>query len=312
MTRDTAERRDRPPAAPLSDRLSDAAIRTVIGTALRLPYAARLRFMGAFLSRVAGPAAGFRRRAAANLGHVWPELDPAARRRIARAALDNAGRTLIENYAWREFRDRLAATEPQGAGLAALEEARAAGRPVLFVTGHFGNYEAPRQVLTRLGHSIGGLYRPMSNVLFNAHYARSMTETSGPVFESGHAGTMAFARHLKRGGMATMLYDVRDTRGPRLPFLGRPALTSLGAAVIAVRADALVLPYFGTRQPDGISFAVDVEAPVPHGPPEEMMRALHARLEARIVERPGQWFWVHDRWKGAAETASSAGPPPRG
>ncbi len=292
---------DTPPPAPSrADRISDTAIRALIGTAMALPYRARLRFMGATLRRVIGPVTGYRVRALDNLALVWPELDPAARRRIARASLDNAGRTLIENYGWRAFGDHLAGTEPQGPGLVALAAARAAGRPVLFVTGHFGNYEAPRQVLTRLGYEIGGLYRPMANALFNAHYAQTMTETSGPVFESGHRGTAAFARHLKRGGMATMLYDVRDTRGTRLPFLGHPAWTSLGAATIATRSGALVLPYFGTRADDGISFTVEIEAPIAPGTPEAMTREMNARLEARIVETPGQWFWVHQRWKRRA------------
>ncbi len=298
MTSDAFPPDASPSGASRGDRISDAAIRALIGTTMQLPYRTRLRFIGAVMRRAVGPGAGYRKRAIDNVALVWPELDASARRLIARSALDNAGRTLIENYGWAEFGDHLATTEPQGAGLKALEDARAAQRPVLFVTGHFGNFEAPRQVLTRMGYTIGGLYRPMSNPLFNAHYAQTMSRTSGPVFASGHRGTAAFVRHLKQGGMATILFDVRDSRGPALPFLGRPALTSLGPATIALRTGAVVIPYFGTRGVDGISFDVDIEAPIPDGSVEQMTRAMTARLEARITEKPGQWFWVHKRWKG--------------
>ena len=90
---------------------------------------------------------------------------------------------------------------------------------MIFVTGHFGNHEAPRQVLTRLGYRIGGLYRAMDNPFFNAHYAATMTGLSGPVFAKGRRGTMAFARHLKSGGMATILFDLHDRAGLcRCPF----------------------------------------------------------------------------------------------
>lgn len=292
-----------PPAPSRNDRAQNAVLSGVIGAAMALPYRARVPLMGAFVRGTIGPLTGYRRRAAANVARVWPELDSAARRRIARDCLDNAGRTLIENYSWAEFGHRLAATQPRGPGLAAVAEAQAAGQPVLFVTGHFGNYEAPRQVLARMGYSIGGLYRPAANALFNEHYARTMTETSGPVFESGHAGTMAFARHLKRGGMGTILFDVRDTRGDALPFLGKPALTSLGAATIALRTGALVVPYFGTRLANGLDFAVDIEAPIAPAGEQAMTLAMNARLEARIAADPGQWFWVHDRWKESAPRA---------
>ena len=96
-------------------------------------------------------------------------------RRIADAVADNAGRTMIENYGVAELRARMADAPLGGAGLAAVEEARATGRPVLFVTGHYGNFEAPRAALVARGYQIGGLYRPMSNPFFNAHYARTMS-----------------------------------------------------------------------------------------------------------------------------------------
>ena len=298
-----AQRPSQPTTEPPSrgDRLQNAVLSGVIRTAMALPYPARVVTMGALVRRAIGPLAGYRKRALDNIALIWPELDAAARRRIARSCLDNAGRTLIENYSWAEFGERLADTQARGPGIAAVAEARAAGRPVLFVTGHFGNYEAPRQVLSRMGHTIGGLYRPASNALFNAHYAQTMTRTSGPVFESGHAGTMAFARHLKRGGMGTILFDVRDTRGSRLPFLGQPAWTSLGASTIAARTGALVVPYFGTRLPGGVDFTVDVETPIAPATPEAMTLEMNARLEARIERHPGQWFWVHKRWKGGTK-----------
>lgn len=279
-----------------TDWLTDRILRGLFGAAKLLPYGPRGRVMSAATRRVIGPLAGYRRRALDNLAFVWPELDPGARRRIARQVLDNMGRTLIENYSASDLAQHLGQTEATGLGLTAIAEAKAAGRPVLFVTGHFGNYEAPRHVLTRMGYTIGGLYKPMSNPYFNAHYARTMEGISGPLFETGHKGTMGFARHLKRGGMATMLFDVADSSAENLPFLERPARTSRAAATIALRCNALLVPYFGTRR-GGTGFEIDVEAPIAETNPEQMTRDMTARLEARVLKDPGQWFWVHRRWK---------------
>ncbi|TNC52831.1 lauroyl acyltransferase [Rubellimicrobium rubrum] len=291
-----------PSSAPIDvsmiDRIVDAALRGAIRTALALPYARRVAFMGAIARGVAGPVAGYRARALSNLASIHPDWPEARRRVIARDVLDNFGRTLIENYSWREFGARLAQTPIEGGGLPHLEAARAEGRPVIFVTGHFGNHEAPRHALTGRGYQIGGLYRPANNPLVNAHYASTMTDVSGPVFPKGRKGTMGFVRHIAAGGMATILFDLHARDGVPIPFLGRPALTATTAADLALRYDALLVPYWGIRQPDGLSFQIVVEEPIPPSSPRAMMEDATRRLEIRVTAHPEQWFWVHRRWKG--------------
>ena len=303
-------------AGSLKDRIADLVLRGLIGGLGLVPYAARVNLMGWVMRRVLGPLAGYRARAQTNLARIYPDMPAPDRARIATQALDNFGRTLIENYSGPELAARLADTQPQGAGVAALAEAVAAKRPVIFVTGHIGNYEAPRHVLTRMGYSIGGIYRAMGNPWFNAHYVTTLEQVSGPVFERGR-GTPGFVRHLRGGGLAAILFDVHDTNGEPLPFLGEAAMTSTSAADLALRYKADVIPYFGIRRPNGLDFDIHVEAPIPHGTPDEMMAAMTARLEAHIARTPGQWFWVHRRWKPqkarrqklAQERAGTTPPP---
>ena len=288
-----------PSPGTTADRLVDLALRGTIGAAMAMPYARRVAFFGAVARRIAGPLVGYRARALRNLAMIHPDWSEGRRRAVADETLDNFGRTLIENYSWRELGQRLAGTPLTGGGLPHLEEARARGRPVLFVTGHFGNHEAPRHVLTRLGHRVGGLYREMDNTYVNAHYAATMAEVSGPVFPKGRRGTLGFVRHLAGGGMATILFDLHDRDGTPIPFLGCPALTATTAADLALRYDALLMPYWGIRQPDGLSFDAVLEEPISHGTPLGMMEEATRRLEARVEAHPGQWFWVHRRWKGS-------------
>lgn len=294
---------DTPPAlagateAGLAERLVDLTLRGAVGAAMALPYERRVAFFGALLRRGVGPLAGYRRRALANLALVRPGWPEAQRRAVADESLENFGRTVIENYSWRELRERLEATPVAGSGLPHLEEARAGGRPVLFVTGHFGNHEAPRHVLSRLGYPIGGIYRRMRNPLVNRHYEATLQDVSGPVFAQGRQGNLGFVRYLAGGGMATILFDLHVVGGERIRFLGKPARTAMTAAELALRYDALILPYWGIRRPDGLSFDAVLEEPIPHGTPRGMMEDATRRLEARIEAHPGQWFWVHRRWK---------------
>ena len=96
--------------------------------------------------------------------------------------------------------------------------------------------------------------------------------------------------------MGTLFFDVAS-REEVIPFLGHPARTSLSSAKIALRIDALVVPYFAIRQPDGLTFKVEIEEPIAHTNPRDMLIEMNARLEAQIARNPAQWFWVHRRWK---------------
>ena len=279
------------------DWLADRALRGMIALALALPHETRVRLRGCTVRRIIAPLAGYRRRSMENLAHVWPGMPEAERRRIADAVSDNAGRTMIENYDVSGLLQRMADAPVTGDGLAEIERARAEGRPVLFVTGHYGNFEAPRAALVARGWRIGGLYRPMANPFFNEHYAANMHALSDPVFEQGRRGTMGLLRHIREGGMGVLLFDVYSSDGVAIDFLGQPAPTLTSAAEIAVKTGALFVPFFGIRQADGLSFEAVFEAPIPHGEPVEMMREATRRLEARIAEDPAQWFWIHRRWK---------------
>ncbi|MEO0937050.1 MAG: lysophospholipid acyltransferase family protein [Pseudomonadota bacterium] len=296
--------------------LSDLVIRGVIRSALALPLRLRLALVGGALSRVAGPLAGYQRRAERNLAHIYPDMPPAERKRIARACLRNAGRTIIENYGSAELLARMKDAPIHGPGMAALQEADKAGRPVILVTGHFGNYEATRAALVGRGFDVGGLYRDMANPYFNRHYVATMQAFGGPVFAQGRRGTAGFVRHLKGGGQLVLLFDQHVFEGKVLDFMGQPAKTALSAAELALRFDALLIPFYATRGSDGMSFTCELEAPVPHSTPAAMTQALNDSLAARVRANPEQWFWVHRRWRPDAMTYREQVdkgliPPPR-
>ncbi|WP_116082256.1 lysophospholipid acyltransferase family protein [Tropicimonas sp. IMCC34011] len=288
---------EEPLTGSVKDRAVDAVLRAAIWAARRLPYETRVPLFGTLSRRVFTPLAGYDARIAENLDYVFPDMPPAERRRIAAEVADNAGRMLIENYSAPELLKRAAKIDPEGPGMAALMEAKAAGRPVIVISGHFGNYEAARGCLNGRGLALGGLYRPMANAFFNAHYVRTMENVGKPMFASDRTGMKGLIRHLSQGGRTMLLNDLYIGSGRELEFLGRPAMTAVSAAEMATRYDALFVPAFAIRQPDGINFRVIVEEPIPDGDPESRMQEFNARLEAMVRAYPGQWFWIHRRWK---------------
>ncbi|MEO0389339.1 MAG: lysophospholipid acyltransferase family protein [Pseudomonadota bacterium] len=276
---------------------TDRVFRAVIAVALALPLRLRLAFMGGFVAWVLGPLAGYLQRCLDNLALVYPDMPLATRQRVARACLRNAGRTVIENYGSAQLLERMRGHAIHGPGLAALEAANAAGRPVILVTGHYGNYEAVRAALVARDFDIGGLYRDMANPYFNDHYVETMRAFGGPVFAQGRRGTSGFVRHLKGGGQLVLLFDQHVFEGEVLDFMGLPAKTALSAAELALRFDALLIPFYGIRQDDGVSFRLEMEAPIAHSDARQMTQALNDSLAARVHADPAQWFWVHQRWR---------------
>lgn len=276
--------------------LSDRLIRFALFILLRLPYRARLAFSGWILSRIVSPIAGWPRRIRRNLDFVLPDLPPAEVRRLIRAVPQSMGRTLAEMYSGPDFLDRVRNERLTGPGVAALEEAHRAGRPVLLVTGHIGNYDAMRGALILRGYKVGGLYREMANPFFNRHYVAAISRIGTPLFPRGRKGLADMLRFLKSGGMLGLVLDQHMSEGARLTFMGREAMTALSAAEMALKYNALVVPTYGIRRPD-LGFDLIVEAPIPHGPPEAMTQALNDSLERQVRAHMDQWLWTHQRWK---------------
>jgi KDO2-lipid IV(A) lauroyltransferase len=287
---------DRP--LPIRHWLQDRALRGLIWALLRLPYHWRVPLCGWTLSRIIAPLAGYRSRIRQNLALVLPDLSPAEVERIARAVPDNVGRTVIEIYSGPAFVAHAVRHPLTGGGVAALEAAHREGRPVILVTGHFGNYDASRAALIARGYRVGALYMPMANPFFNAHYVRAISGIGTPLFPRGRAGLTDMVRHLRSGGMLGMLVDQHMRHGEELTFFGRPALTALSAADLALKYGALLVPTYAVRKADGLSFDIIVEPPIPTGTPEAMTQALNDSLEALVRQHIDQWFWIHRRWKG--------------
>lgn len=279
------------------DWLGDRAFQGLVWLVRRLPWRTRIRAMGWLAARVIGPLAGYRRRALDNLAYIYPDMPADRARAIADAALDNMGRTIVENYSPEDQVAALAGTMPEGPGWPELAAAAAARRPVLIVSAHYGNWQALRVVLNRNGFDVGGLFRPFNNPYANAHYVRSIERVGGRAFPRTRRGLVAFVRTLRDGGQVAMMVDQHVANGTPLAFLGKPAATSLAAAEIALKQGALLVPCYGERGADGFSMTVLIERPIPHSDPVTMTRALNDSLAARIAARPDQWFWVHRRWK---------------
>ena len=278
-----------------------------------LPWAAA-QAAGRFLGRLGWRfARRDRRRALEHLALAFPETSAAERERLARASYLHLGTTLGE-VLWLLTRGCAAVRRhAELTGLEAVEALQAAGRPVLFVTGHCGNWELlaaayscrmkPATVVARAPDEA-----PLQRLLagFRGRFGTLTVERG----EAGAAKELL--RTLRGGGVLAMLID-QDTRveGVWVPFFGRPAYTPVGAARLALRRGVAVVPAFIERLPDG-SHRAHFQAPLELPEDEVAATALMTRaIEAHVRRVPEQWVWMHRRWRrqpGAADPAPTASP----
>jgi KDO2-lipid IV(A) lauroyltransferase len=171
----------------------------------------------------------------------------------------------------------------------------AAGQGTFLVSGHFGQWEAVRGLLRRNGMETGGIYRPLKNPYLNEDYTACLEAGGRPMVDRGAAGLREMIRHVRRGGLMSVLMDQYTKRGVEIDFLGHPAPSGTMIAELAVKFGVPMIPVYATRQEDG-TIRVEFEAPLARGTALEMTQAAADSLSARVRATPGQWFWLHRRW----------------
>lgn len=289
--------------ARISDLAPYGVFLAFVGLLNLMPYALRVRLGGFVFARVVAPLAGYRTRIETNLRLIFPAMPEAERTRVTAATARNIGRMAMELLSPKGLRQRALAAPVSGPGWEAMQVAKASGRPIILVSGHFGNYDVIRAGTIAHGFRVGGIYRALNNPYFNRYYLRNISTIGTPLFERGRRGIGEMVRFLRGGGTVAMLIDQHMHKGEPLDFMGQTAMTALSAAEMALKYDALLVPCYGIRRKDGLSFDAVFEAPIPHSTAVEMTQALNNSLQARIEKNIDQWFWIHRRWKGGAPDA---------
>jgi KDO2-lipid IV(A) lauroyltransferase len=258
------------------------------------------------VARAIGPLLPVSRVADANLRLALPELDAAARRRVIRGVWENLGRTIGELP--HLARLRRTASGP-GWEVQGVEEALALLRdhsgPVIFLSGHIGNWEMLPPIVAAHGFPMSSFYRAAANPILDDMLTALRQEAVGmavPMFRKGAEGARAALVHLRAGGCLGILVDQKQNDGISVPFFGHPAMTASAAASLALRFRCPVL--FGHIErlgPARLRLVFDTRLDLPdsgdrHADIATLTRAINRTLESVIRARPESWLWLHRRW----------------
>jgi len=184
-----------------------------------------------------------------------------------------------------------------------VERAYAAGRGVIIVAGHLGNWELSAAYVAARGVPLDVIVRKMGNPLFDRYLNQTREQLGVNVVHDAQA-VRHTPRALREGRAVGFVADqgVRGLASTFVPFFGRPAKTPRGAAVFALRFGAPVIFVAALRKPDGSYLVGFEEIPVvDSGDRERDVDAVVLRftqvLEKWVRRAPEQYFWQHRRWR---------------
>lgn len=256
-----------------------------------------------------GPLTRAHQNALQSLKIAFPGKTPAERERLARSQWDNFGRYIGEF----PLVDRI--TPERGRvdvdGFDRLRAIASSGKPAILISGHFSNIEVMAAAILSAGIVCDVTYRAANNPLVDARIIRGRARYGVRLFApKGADGARSLLASLGAGRSVAILNDQKYDGGLEGLFFGSPVRTNPAAARLARKFGAIIQP-MSVRRTIGARFRVIVHDPivVPRTEDrgadiEQGVHAINAFIEARVRERPHEWWWMHRRW--AAEVYQSA------
>jgi KDO2-lipid IV(A) lauroyltransferase len=242
-------------------------------------------------------------RARDNLRNAYPEKSAAEIETILKQMWDNLGRTVAEY----PHLDKISMNGPDARievdHVERSDTAMESGKGVLFISGHFANWEVMAAAAAQRGYDGSAVYRPVNNPFVDRWIVRQrMKAGSKEMITKGPQGTRRIFTLLRRGKAIFLLVDQKTNEGVAAPFFGQMAMTTPAPAGLALRLGAILLPVWNERI-KGARFRMHIQPPIrftPTGNSDEDVQALTARINEAIEdcvrERPSQWLWIHRRW----------------
>lgn len=235
-----------------------------------------------------------------NLTQAIKDLDLETEKTIISRFHENYGRNFIEYF----FLDRLDSEKELTVSLAGqevLEKCKNNGRPKIFITAHFGNWEFALWAIRNAGFPLVPIYRKINNPYIDKLILKFRSHITHHQINKGPKAGKECLKTLKKGQNLVLLVDQKMNEGLAVPFFGKEAMTPHGVIKLATIVNAEIIPGKITRN-KGIDFNLTFYPPIEYdknSPTVEYdtMLKINQLLESWITENPDQWFWFHRRWE---------------
>ena len=212
----------------------------------------------------------------------------------------NYGRIFAEYPFIKNFRNGKLEKYIQVDGKQYLDEIKSKNKKVVFISGHFNNFELMAMMIEKSGIDLSAIYRPLNNIFLNKIMEKIRTKhICKKQIKKGRSGTREIIENLKKGSSIALMIDQRVREGSKVNFFGSLATTTTIPAQLVKKYKCDLVPIYIERR-SKFHFKMYVSKPIKVSESktiEEITQFLNTVLEQMIVKNPLQWIWTHDRWK---------------
>ncbi len=258
------------------------------------------RFSGNLMT-ILGPMFRSNKIIISNLTKAFPKLSLQEKKILSKKMWFNYGRILAEYMYIKYFREKekfsnLITIQNQNI----LEKIKKESKPVIFISGHFNNFELMAMQIEKAGIDLTTIYRPLNNIFLNPLMERIRKKyICKKQIKKGIAGTKELLQNFKNGSSIALMIDQRVTEGVMCDFFGQKARTTTIPAQFVKKFNAKIVPVYIQRF-DNNKFKLEFDSDIEFKSDETLEAItlkLNKILEEMILKNPDQWIWTHNRWK---------------
>ena len=235
-----------------------------------------------------------------NILRALPNLKRNEMEHIIKKMWNNYGRILAEFIFIKDFRSSKFTNNIEIKGQEILDIIKKNNEPVIFVSGHFNNFELMAMQIEKSGIDLAVIYRPLNNKFLNfimekirkKHICKNQ-------IKKGISGTKQLLSFFKKKTSIALMIDQRVSQGIKSNFFKNEALTTTIPAQFVKKYKCKIVPIYIERI-KGINFKLTIQEPLIYSNNETIESItldLNLLLEKMILKNPDQWIWSHNRWK---------------
>ena len=222
------------------------------------------------------------------------------RERIVKNMWGNYGRIFADYMYIKNFRNENLFKNIEVVGENILEEIKNEKEPVIFISGHFNNFELMALYLEKSGIDLAAIYRPLNNKFLNPLMEKIRIQyICKKQIKKGISGTKEILNHFRNGTSIALMIDQRVSEGIKSKFFNNLALTTTIPAQFVKKFECKIVPVYIERK-NKHQFILEILRPISFSKDEDIESItmnLNKVLEELIRRKPDQWIWTHSRWK---------------
>ena len=256
--------------------------------------------IGGKLFELIGPLFRSKKLIHSNIKKAFPEINLENLDRITKQMWNNYGRIFAEYMFIKDFRAGKLASKIEIEGQEILDKLKILNKPVIFITGHFGNFELMAMHIEKSGINLSAIYRPLNNIFLNKIIERIRKNyICKNQIKKGIGGMKKLIKLKKDNHSTALMIDQRVSEGIMSNFFNQGALTTTIPAQLIKKFDIPIIPIFIQRV-NNINFKITIKDPLNFSKEDSIKfitDKLNKILEEMIIDKPEHWIWSHNRWK---------------